>query len=718
MDICINNLRGLIDKHSDHPILQNLGPIINENTLKNILAINIHHIYIRTSIKFNCDTLEDVFDAISPGQNRDGVTAISLESDDSDDHIQKVRKGELPIKPRKIKTGTVLRFLYKNNTANITKYQDDENILSICHKGNGNDLIKNFYAIIQILPILEVGNPKIADIRYSITTSCQKSLEKNIMADVILTDTSLRQFVSTFENKNLPGISRSISLSIVSLDESNPYISCTVKNINKHIVFRCKTVQSLSDIEYTVVLIAKIMTIYDKNFVSLLEIYRPFLDELSVNELSDLSETNSVKISGVTNLRKEVPELFIGNYSRECPILPIMVSSSAAKDLISQGHLVIQYPYPSNKYSRYYVAPGKNYVGLKKNRLGNRDIFSHLITCYTTNHMLRPMSETYKYYHGDTNGKKYDNRNRMVKSLRLLDRNKIGPIPTIVLGNLGITGEYVRVGISQGPSSFLSAVLFAMGYDLDDQTIATVRDHLDDTFLNVVCQELDGVSLDLAKQNFTNSTEYFDGSMYYRFFEETYKINILIIELGGSNGFNLGIPKEGKYLWQDSFDRGVILFKNSGRLYHEKYTVYELITDSKNNFIFTVEDELYKALLNFKEMSIMKHRISDTDLVQIKEIKEDIISQYINYDGICTIITTSTGKIYKTFCKPLWKVVTMDKLPWAYLQNHMEYVNRIRSENNLSQIKWRTSTNSEIYLPNRISVEKYQMWLYEVFCKF
>ena len=46
-------------------------------------------------------------------------------------------------------------------------------------------------------------------------------------------------------------------------------------------------------------------------------------------------------------------------------------------------------------------APDGHFVGLKKNRLANKDTFPCLVTCYLHNHMLRKGSETYMYYTGE-----------------------------------------------------------------------------------------------------------------------------------------------------------------------------------------------------------------------------------------------------------------------------------------------------------------------------
>ena len=57
-------------------------------------------------------------------------------------------------------------------------------------------------------------------------------------------------------------------------------------------------------------------------------------------------------------------------------------------------------------YGRYYTSPPGYFVGLKGDRLSNKDTYKYLVMCYRTNHLERTNSITYKYVYDkveDTN---------------------------------------------------------------------------------------------------------------------------------------------------------------------------------------------------------------------------------------------------------------------------------------------------------------------------
>jgi hypothetical protein len=112
-------------------------------------------------------------------------------------------------------------------------------------------------------------------------------------------------------------------------------------------------------------------------------------------------ETENSLVSLLSVLRSYDPELFIKNYSRESAVLPIPV--------INPGNIdgpVLEYPIGSEKY---YTSPTGYYPGLKRNRLSNKDKYEYIITCYKNDHMTIPSKITYQYYNsqGESGDDKY-----------------------------------------------------------------------------------------------------------------------------------------------------------------------------------------------------------------------------------------------------------------------------------------------------------------------
>ena len=128
----------------------------------------------------------------------------------------------------------------------------------------------------------------------------------------------------------------------------------------------------------------EVFEIYKRDYESLAETYG-----VRAYRGADVVVTSgAAQVTGIKKLRQEVPSLFINNYTRECPILPIMVSQEEA-DRIRDSKRVIFYPLDDVENGRHYTAPEGYYVGLKRNRLRNRHDFYYLITCYLFDHMKK-----------------------------------------------------------------------------------------------------------------------------------------------------------------------------------------------------------------------------------------------------------------------------------------------------------------------------------------
>ncbi|KAK9659848.1 hypothetical protein K7432_018398 [Basidiobolus ranarum] len=224
----------------------------------------------------------------------------------------------------------------------------------------------------------------------------------------------------------------------------------------------------------------------------------------------------------------------------------------------------------------------------------------------------------------------------------------------------------------------------------------------------------------MVVETFKDPEKNMDGKYYYRFFEEMFSVDIILIDVTKSKGYDIYIPNDGKYLWEQKFDRGIIIFRNQTKLYHETKITYEPVVSAKGETVFTNDDELYSSLMDTKRSLLLNPKIVpgkdaflSHDLDHPVEIgTRKVKAQYINKDGICVAIQWDDGTFQRCFSRPLWKVPMLDNQPWNPLKEHLNFMNDIRKNLGLKRKYWRSSGDKVVYLPNRQTMENYRMWLY------
>lgn len=101
------------------------------------------------------------------------------------------------------------------------------------------------------------------------------------------------------------------------------------------------------------------------------------------------------------NLRRELPEYILNNYSRENPIIPLVVDFNEARMLSSNGRSVIKFPKddPAETQApkgKFLTAPEGYFIGIKF----SRQIQNYIPVCYKKNNLLNRNSTTWKYFYG------------------------------------------------------------------------------------------------------------------------------------------------------------------------------------------------------------------------------------------------------------------------------------------------------------------------------
>ena len=528
----------------------------------------------------------------------------------------------------------------------------------------------------------------------------------NLVADIITNDPEVSQVAavseaaSTLCSRCLFSVSVEIPLHPFGykvqeaqgkISNTNEYVRVTLRHDDQNESVAVVTMSRLPDADVS----AYVAGVVENIFKAYL---RDYGNRLEVIDIVPSESKGFSRLSGIRHLRNELPELFINNYTRECPVLPIMLSREQAEAL-KPVQSVIFYPLggaqgkgPTNgPYGRFYTAPDGHFVGLKKNRLANKDTFPCLVTCYLHNHMLRKGSETYMYYTGE----------------ETVSRSKTRPsrpIPRSMDNSLQSIGEKSGYNRRRVPS-FFNAIETATGRAMDAEPFPWCP--------QIVKQEMWNVS-DADIMDAIRSGKC--GPSTYRYFEELLSVSIHVIVI--KNGmFELfpapfgGAPlragtraKEGKsskeqehdYIWGVSYPRHIVIFETVKKTYGETCLSYDFLVKDNNTTLFDSNDPVISSVLSQKREKF----------IQLPEIG-DVAEQLIDEKGKCRVVVTSDGEWIVTLTRPLKAPVMPD--PECFFDSHIRKMNEIKRSIGLPATDlYKRSTDSILYFPNDSS---FRYWI-------
>lgn len=550
--------------------------------------------------------------------------------------------------------------------------------------------------VLKLLDTTALDNSKTT--RYKATAKMYISVpfDKDMLADVIMNDYRLSNKMALCEKTSTLGDRRLFSVA-VSLDDSYARVALAEKYTHDDTLAGPNTeiIAMISKLPNEELSAYVEMTI--KHAFELYEIAYNNINHEKYVEDNEGSYASSIA-EGIKQLRKELPELFVNNYTRECPILPVMVSEEEAKLLQNKGVRVILYPYPENqKYSRYYTAQPETgyYVGLKRNRLSNRNLFPCLVTCYLLDHMKRVGSETYKYY------------NKSDADVQLLHKNKLRPVPksiALLYSNSPLDTSYYR----KKAVSFISALEQSTGTKIGES------DNSDTKCMSwcpqVTRQEMWDKSDTEIMNIIMNNSCYGYGSSVYRYFEEMLKVSIHVVVIKDGK-FEPLIPRHKQmYIWDAPYMEHVVIFETFKTTYGNTSCSYEYLVrvsrpSSANGNKRNVEHHKFSSEDSMIRSILLQKYSESTRTSQYSEnnTKEQLIDNW----GKCREITMYDGSKIQTFTRPLTIAVTPE--PTCFFDSHIRKMNKIKSEMKVELIDLsKRSTTKIIYFPND---ESFWYWM-------
>lgn len=202
-------------------------------------------------------------------------------------------------------------------------------------------------------------------------------------------------------------------------------------------------------------LVGKLLYIYKKNEKSIIDFYKKYISNFPKEK--EKKEVEDVKVT----LNKQVPDLFISGYAHKCQYQPVIISDEEVSEYPEER--VMKYPIKGEGKPHNYLCnddgTGYIYIGLRENRLENRNKYKYIPCCFKSDQTKRrgPYSE---YFKGEIIEK--GPQQNIIITNKLVRNEEYGILPRNIdklLTTIDDSYEYLRKGMNSTPISFLDCIL-------------------------------------------------------------------------------------------------------------------------------------------------------------------------------------------------------------------------------------------------------------------
>lgn len=416
-----------------------------------------------------------------------------------------------------------------------------------------------------------------------------------------------------FMNSNTGLITASISQK--NVDRSEPFMKEQDTDIFPHgspyIRIRA-TGKDFASIEKFREMFSKLLTVYDREYNSIVSEYRKFIPNFAKVKKVEVKERRD-------RLETQLPSVFTKNYSRKCgeSRIPKIVSEEEGKEYEKKGRQVISFPrespkkgmkYPSDGSDPHvYVCPQDEYPfpGLQNNKLENSEQYPFLPCCFKTDQSDKPGNYR-KYYFGEAEVEREKKQQDFIITDKMAGYGKYGDLPDEleqIFNLLDTQGgyKYMRVGVDRNPDSFLSCILFVLGkLKGNEKERGTIlrkeRNKLAELEVCILAkQNLYNNSVDMISSEL-KSDSYLNPRMYIQLLETYYGINIILFN---SSEIFLPYYTQGYYKLKNNYPTLFIFEHWGSESDHAKYPQCEVIAKwntKRSDDIFYLFDENNKIL--------------------------------------------------------------------------------------------------------------------------
>jgi hypothetical protein len=550
-----------------------------------------------------------------------------------------------------IKELNVIQVNIEYNTENISKKEVITRILSI-FKTDRDSVIKNEKENnvngIFFIPSQSLNKEGLLDM----------ILNNNLFSNLLsVNETKIGQRQSLhvyFENSKIGNITAKLSS---GKDEINNYLMNKDKNVrldSSYVRIKITKCESIEKVKYFQQLFSKLITIYNQDIDSIVEIYNTYKCPIKEEDVEIIKKTKEIKLRDID------PFVFKANYGKFCDIKPKYISDEDAEIKISEGIEVMKFPkeVTETSYPKYYICDDalSKYPGLRNNPFENNEILPYIPCCYETNQKNIKGSKYRNYYFDEPlNEKEYKGQD-IKKSNKILEQGVHGYLPEN-LNKLFYIGDqdgiYFREGIYRSKSSFLNCVL----QSLSDKNILNNKDESRlKKYLNnkrkelakfaVYCkQELYDYTIDQIKKKIEDTEEYFDPKLFVHLLEIYFECNIFIFSR--ENNGKIIIPRNLEcYYKMKNKDRCIFVFEHMGSrsdkaLYPQCELIIRQVSEYKKETesVFPYNSEISKNIFDvFINYSLSYDLNKKIFLIDINWPWTNAVSQYIDSYGKTRII--------------------------------------------------------------------------------
>lgn len=442
-----------------------------------------------------------------------------------------------------------------------------------------------------------------------------------IFVDMIYTNEILRKFIYVDESQETLSAKKRLSLHM-SLDPDFEFKTTSTFSYRKDIKdegnlliqLNMSVNNEMEDFYFDFV--RRLLTMYSKKAKKIMRYYNRALGNLEdYEEITYEEPSEGIKITKLKDLVFHAEDMFIKGYATtvcQAPFQPIIIRDEEAKKYIKKGFEPVRYEgllFVSNN-------PKTPYISLKSHKLENSEKYPFL-PCTSSKKTIET-DEDFNPIETDDKASSY-----MLDEMKILPSGRYGRLNN---EKINIIGDAKRIFVST-KNSFLSAVMMALNYDIDDKNIAKLKKKLSKLDFTPAKQELYNYTDAEIRHKILN--EDIDSTEFVRLLEIFFEVNIFIFNhssLQIPNHFIIYIPPHESEI----FKKTIILYRHPNKR-------HELIIGKKYTFSKEIRDRLRELLtqqsgyIEFLNMTDNKNLLTKLNINVIPNIVT--LPQYQTLDG-------------------------------------------------------------------------------------
>jgi len=364
--------------------------------------------------------------------------------------------------------------------------------------------------------------------------------------------------------------------------------------------------RSSADISIFADQLSKILELYISKYDEIYKIYRKYIPTF---------ESKSLLITNVTVPSKSSldPEIFLPNYSRMCPNIPVLSDPS------TKSADAIEFPKGSGIFYECTDNVYK-YPGVRKNIISYAEKYPYVPCCFKVEQTTKP--NFLKYYSEGI--VEQSEQIRMITTDKPLNPKFFGILPESInnlLTAINIEKAYARHGVSITKDSFLDCISLAIENKITRENV------LRSVNLTLCLQENPGMTLYDIRLMIENKNVYFDPRRYIKLVENLVGVNIYLFD---SNGIALPYHVHGYYKYKNNVRRSIFIYEHKDIRRCELIAAWDTESEEYEYIHNLSSDTMDNILYESFPMWVSGKRIYS---IKPDPITEKCISQYVDMYG-------------------------------------------------------------------------------------